>query len=201
VNSNELSRPGYVANASDRCFYCKSELYEIAKQKQLELGLAQILNGTNADDVGDHRPGLRAASDASVQSPLLDLGIGKTGVRALARALGLPIWDKPASACLASRIPYGTQVTIERLDQVGAFEAALHVLGFRQVRVRWHEQVARIEVPLPDLERLCAAPMRDQVVAAGKRAGFAYVTIDLAGYRVGSHNEVLPRRALPLIAS
>jgi uncharacterized protein len=198
VDSNELARPGYAANGPDRCFHCKSELYEIAEAKRREWNLAAIVNGTNRDDLGDHRPGLEAARQAGVRSVLVEAGFGKAEVRAAARRLGLDAWDKPAAACLSSRIPYGTSVTPERLAQIGGFEADLRALGFRQVRVRWHESIARIEIDLAELERLLAPGVRDAVVAAGKRHGFAYVTLDLGGYRTGSHNEVLGR-ALRLV--
>jgi pyridinium-3,5-biscarboxylic acid mononucleotide sulfurtransferase len=198
VDSHELQRPGYVANGPDRCFYCKSELYEIAELKRQEWQLSRILNGTNKDDLGDHRPGLQAAAAAGVSSPLVALGLSKHDVRELAQLVGLPIWDKPASACLSSRIPYGTEVTVGRLGQIEALENALHELGLGQVRVRWHDRIARIEVPVEELPRLCEPALREQIVARGKAAGFSYVTLDLGGYRMGSHNEVLPGRRLPL---
>lgn len=199
VNSNEIARPGYVANAPDRCFHCKTELYDIAKAKQAEWDLAFVLNGTNADDLGDYRPGLDAADNARVRSPLLEVGMSKQDVRDVARILGMEVWDKPASACLSSRIPYGQSVTPERLAQVGGLEAELKSLGFRQIRARWHDTIARIEIDLAELPQLLAPGVRDQVVAAGKRHGFRYVTVDLGGYRTGSHNEVLVGRALRLV--
>jgi pyridinium-3,5-biscarboxylic acid mononucleotide sulfurtransferase len=199
VESNELARPGYVANGPDRCFHCKSELYDIARAKKLEWGLAEIANGTNVDDLGDYRPGLHAAELAGVRSPLIEASMTKDDVRDCARALGIPIWDKPAAACLSSRIPYGTPVNPERLQQVGAFEADLRALGLRQVRVRWHEQVARIEVPLESLPLLVEETTRSRIVEAGRRHGFLHVTLDLAGYRTGSHNEAWRGRALPVI--
>lgn len=199
VFSNELSRPGYVANAPDRCFHCKTELYVIAEQKRREWQLAHVVNGTNCDDLGDYRPGLKAAAQASVKSPFVDLGFSKEDVRAAAYQLGLRVWDKPASACLASRIPYGTTVSRERLEQIGALEADLHVLGFNNVRVRWHDTIARLEVPLSDLPRLTEPETRERVLAAGKRHGFLYVTADLGGYRTGSHNEALARRTLRIV--
>jgi uncharacterized protein len=200
VESRELERPGYTANGPDRCFHCKSELYGIALAKAAEWQLSAIVNGTNLDDLGDYRPGLEAAREAGVKSPLIDAGFKKADVRAVAQLLGLPIWDKPAAACLSSRIPYGSRVTPERLTQIGGFEAELHALGFRQVRVRWHETVARIELALDELPRMMDPALRDLVLAAGKRHGFAYVTLDLAGYRQGSHNEVLVGRSLRLVA-
>ena len=206
VESHEIDDASYLANDTDRCFHCKSELYRVSESMQAAWGLAFAVNGTNLDDLGDYRPGLEAAKRAGVQSPLIDAGFTKADVRACAARLGLSAWDKPAAACLSSRIPYGTRVTRERLAQIGALEAALHGLGLRQVRVRWHAlagkegggaaitgvkegAIARIEVARDEL--LAAFDARDAIVTAGKRAGFAYVTMDLQGYRTGSHNEVL----------
>jgi pyridinium-3,5-biscarboxylic acid mononucleotide sulfurtransferase len=201
VESHELDREGYAKNGPDRCFHCKSELYDIAEKLRSELGLATIANGTNQDDLGDHRPGLEAARRAGVKSPLLDAGLGKSDVREAARLLELGVWDKPAAACLSSRIPYGTSVTPERLERIGGFEADLRALGLRQVRVRFHDSIARIEVALDELDRLLAPGLREEVVAAGKRHGFRFVTLDLAGYRQGSHNEVLEGRSLKLVTT
>jgi len=191
VQSHEMDDPNYVANASDRCFYCKSELYRIAQSKQAEWGLAAILNGTNCDDLGDYRPGLEAARNAGVSSPLVDCGFTKADVREGARVFGLKTWDKPAAACLSSRIPYGTSVTVARLSQIGGFEADLKALGFRQVRVRYHDKLARVELDLAELARAVDPTLRSAIVEAGRRNGFQYVTLDLGGYRQGSHNEVL----------
>jgi uncharacterized protein len=204
VESGELERPGYVANAPDRCFHCKTELYDLAEQMRQRLGLAYVLNGTNTDDLGDYRPGLEAATHAKVRSVLVECGFDKSDVRRCARHLGLTIWDKPASACLSSRIPYGTEVTRARLAQIGGFEAELHGLGLRQVRVRLHDlgesahgaALARIEVGRGELAR--ALEQHDAIARAGKRFGFGYVTLDLDGYRTGSHNEVL-KRALRVV--
>jgi uncharacterized protein len=199
VDSHEIERAGYVQNGPDRCFHCKSELYEIAQAKAHELGLAAVANGTNADDLGDYRPGLEAARKAGVKSPLVDAGFGKEDVRNAARALGIDAWDKPAAACLSSRIPYGTSVPRERLAQIGGFEAELKALGLRQLRVRFHAEVARIEVALEELPRLLEPGVREAALEAGKRHGFRYVTLDLGGYRQGSHNEVLSGRSLRLV--
>lgn len=199
VDSHEIERPAYVANGPDRCFHCKSELYDIARRKLEQLGFAVVLNGTNRDDLGDYRPGLEAAREAGVRSPLVELGFDKPAVRAVAKLLDLPIWDKPASACLSSRIPYGTAVTRERLSQIAAFEHDLSELGFIHARVRWHGKIARLELPLAELPRALEPAVRARLVAAGKQHGFNYVTLDLEGYRVGSHNEVLPGHALRIV--
>ncbi|HVY27253.1 MAG TPA: ATP-dependent sacrificial sulfur transferase LarE [Polyangiaceae bacterium] len=199
VESAELEREGYVANGPDRCFHCKSELYDIAARKREEWQLRFIVNGTNTDDLGDYRPGLEAASRAGVRSPFVELGFNKADVRDVARQLGLSAWDKPAAACLSSRIPYGTSVTPERLRQVGGFEAELRAFGFRRSRVRYHDKIARIELDLEELPRMLQPEMREAVVKAGKTHGFTYVTLDLAGYRTGSHNEVLAGRSLRIV--
>lgn len=202
VESHEIERAGYVANATDRCFHCKSELYDIAEQKKKDWGLSHVLNGTNVDDLGDHRPGLEAAKNASVRSLLVELGFTKEDVRRCAHLIGLTVWDKPASACLSSRIPYGTEVTRERLAQIGGLEAELRSLGLRQLRVRWHAAgasgaMARVEVARDELAK--AFDVRDAIVAAGKRFGFQFVTLDLQGYRTGSHNEVIVGKSLRVV--
>lgn len=199
VDSNEIERPGYAANGPDRCFHCKTELYDIARQKSAEWNLSHVLNGTNLDDLGDYRPGLDAARQAGARSPLVEASLTKSDVRAVARLLGMEIWDKPAAACLSSRIPYGTSVTRERLAQIEAFERDLRELGFRRVRVRWHDRIARIEVDTAELARLIEDDLRTQIVERGRVHGFLYVTLDLAGYRSGSLNELLVGRSLPVL--
>lgn len=189
VESQELHDPRYAANPENRCFYCKSELYKLTEHKRLELGIQHVVNGTNVDDLGDYRPGLDAARQAGVRSPLVDANLHKEEIRALARKLGFSFWNKPAAACLSSRIPYGTAVTEERLRQVEQLEDALHALGLRQVRVRHHEALARVEVAQDELDAAFAA--RTAIVKAGKAAGYTYVTLDLAGYRTGSLNALL----------
>jgi uncharacterized protein len=198
VESHEIDDPDYQRNGPDRCFHCKSELYDISTRKQKEWSITHVVNGTNLDDLGDHRPGLEAAKRAGVRSVLVEAGFHKADVRRVAELMGLSVWDKPASACLSSRIPYGTSVTRERLAQIAGLEAELHALGLRQVRVRWHPvtsgegsgpSMARIEVEKAELAR--AFEMREAMAAAGRRFGFNYVTLDLEGYRMGSHNEVL----------
>jgi pyridinium-3,5-biscarboxylic acid mononucleotide sulfurtransferase len=199
VESHELDRPDYAKNESDRCFHCKTELYEIAEQKRREWNIEYILNGANLDDLADYRPGMDAARRAHVKMPFVELGFTKADIRVAAKELALPLWDKPASACLSSRLPYGTTVTRERLAQIATMEAGLRALGFRQVRVRWHEHIARIELPLGDLVRSIEPTIRAQIVELGRGSGFNYVTLDLAGYRMGSHNEVLVGNHLKLV--
>lgn len=186
VESHEIHNPSYAANPENRCFYCKSELYRIMRDIKAKEGFAQIVNGTNVDDLGDFRPGLDAAREAGVRSPMVEVELKKHEVREIARELGLSFWDKPAAACLSSRLPYGTAVTAERLAQVEGLEDALHTLGLRQLRVRHHGTLARVEVARDELEAAFAA--RDAIVAAGKQVGYLYVTLDLAGYRQGSLN-------------
>jgi uncharacterized protein len=199
VESAEMERPGYVANGPDRCFHCKTELYDIARARKTEWNLAELANGTNLDDLGDHRPGLDAARRARVRSPLLEAGFTKADVRAAAQSLGMDVWDKPAAACLSSRIPYGTSVTRERLSRIAGFEEELRALGFRRVRVRFHEQIARLEINPSEFPKMVEPETRNLVTAAGKRHGFLYVTLDLDGYRQGSHNEVLVGRSLRVV--
>ena len=185
VPTAELDRPDYVANGSDRCFHCKAELMDAVGPLAAAEGATVVL-GVNVDDLGDHRPGQQAAGERGAAFPLVDAGFTKAAVREASRRLGLRTWDKPAAACLASRIPYGTPVTLSTLDSVGRAEAALHRLGFRQVRVRHHDEVARVEVEVDDLP--AALSRREQVVAAVKAAGYRWVTLDLEGFRSGNLN-------------
>lgn len=189
VESDEIHNPSYASNPSNRCFHCKSELYSITTRRLAELGLAFVANGTNVDDLGDYRPGLQAAKNAGVRSPLVEAELHKEEVRELAKQRGLDFWDKPAAACLSSRIPYGTEVTPERLRQVEQLEDALHALGLRQLRVRYHDALARVEVGEAELPK--AFEQRAAIVAAGRAAGFTFVTLDLAGYKTGSLNQLL----------
>ena len=191
VQPGEQADPDYQKNAGDRCYFCKTHLYNTLQATARTRGIAYLANGTNLDDLGDHRPGLRAADEAQVISPLVDAGLGKQDVRDLAGILGLPNADKPAAACLASRLPYGTPVTADRLRQVEAAEATLHRLGFTGFRVRHHEEVARVELPLDQVPRLGVSDLREQVVAGLKSAGYSYVTLDLEGFRSGSGNVML----------
>jgi uncharacterized protein len=188
VATRELERPGYVANTGERCYHCRSELFDVLGPIAAEEG-AVVAVGTIVDDLSDHRPGLRAAAERGVRTPLADAGFTKADVREAARALGLSVWDKPAAACLASRIPYGTPVTLGILDRVGRAEAELHSLGFAELRIRHYGDVARIEVPLGDLARVLEA--RHAVVKALQGAGYRYVTLDLEGLRSGNLNTAL----------
>ena len=193
IETNEMARPGYVENSPERCFECKDELYSLLDALAREdLGDAVVLDGANADDSGDFRPGRRAAKAHGVRSPLAEAGFTKAHVRALAKRLGVPTWDKPAMACLASRIPYGSEVTPEKLLQIAGAELELRKLGLRELRVRHHDRVARVELGAAELAAALDEPLRSQIVAAVKSAGFAYVAVDLEGFRSGSMNEVLP---------
>jgi len=188
VHSTELDDPRYAENSRDRCYHCKRHLFTQISAIAAERGFDVVLDGNNADDAGDYRPGRRAAEELGVKSPLLEAGLTKAEIRALSARLGLPTADKPAMACLASRIPYGSPVTAEALGQVERAEEALKARGFAQCRVRHHGDVARIEVPDVDLPRLVAAEERHQIVDAIKAVGFQYVALDLQGYRMGSLN-------------
>jgi uncharacterized protein len=185
--TSEMDRPGYVENSPQRCYHCKTELYTLLEEMAARDGVDYVLDGCNIDDVGDHRPGRVAAAEHRVRSPLMEAGLGKAEIRELSRARDLPTWDKPAMACLSSRIPYGTPVTVETLDQVGAAEAFMRGLGIRQLRVRHHGDVARIEVEPEDMPALLTH--RERIVTRLKNLGYAYVTVDLAGFRSGSLND------------
>jgi uncharacterized protein len=205
LRTREMEREGYRANAGDRCYHCKTELFErVAEEVLSEEGVSAVAYGATADDVGDHRPGMRAAEEHAVLAPLLEAGLGKAEVRALSQELGLETWDKPAQPCLASRIPYGQAVTREALARIDAGEALLRGLGFRELRVRHHEQarggpIARLEVPLSDLPRLLEPGVREEVCGGLRGLGFQYVALDLEGFRSGSLNDLLGRK-LPLAA-
>jgi len=196
VTSHELEVPGFADNPAHRCALCKTELMDVATPVAAALGDAPIILGTNTDDLGDVRPGIAAARDRGARMPMVDVGLSKQEIRTLSRELGLRTWDKPQLACLSSRFPYGTKITPERLRRVDEFEDGLRALGFRQVRVRFHDTIARLELDADELERVVRTGVRDQVVALGKRLGFAYVALDLGGFRSGSLNEVLPADTL-----
>jgi len=194
ILTHETDNPVFASNPPDRCYFCKKELVEQVARVAREHGLSVIADGTTVDDLGDHRPGRRAAMEAGVRSPLLEAGFSKADVRELSRRLGLATADKPSLACLASRIPYGTAITPEKLKAVDEVENALRVEGFRQLRVRHHGDVARIEVEASEIPRICEPVVRARISAAAKAAGFLYVTVDLDGYRTGSLNAVLTKR-------
>lgn len=195
IEYNELEIPSYAENPTNRCYFCKDALYGRLLALIAGRGAGVVLDGTNADDAGDYRPGRVAAGEHGVRSPLLDLGIDKKGVRALARLYGLPNHDKPSAPCLSSRVPYGTPITRELLAQVGRAERSLRELGFRELRVRHHGEVARIELPPHDFSRaLTLAEAIDQRV---REAGYRYVSLDLKGFRSGSLNEALTQIELP----
>jgi uncharacterized protein len=191
IESNELERPGFAENPTNRCYHCKAELLELALPRARALGLGAVLLGTNLDDLGDHRPGLAAADERGARHPMVDVRLTKADVRALSRALGLPTWDKPQLACLSSRFPYGTEITPERLRRVDGFEDGLRALGFRQLRVRYHGDVARLELEVADMSRALSSETREAVVALGRRHGFAFVALDLAGFSSGSLNQLV----------
>jgi uncharacterized protein len=191
VETHEFENPAYRANAGDRCYYCKDELFNVLEEMARQRGFAAIAYGVNADDTSDFRPGHRAAKEHQVLAPLLDAGMHKAEIRALSERAGLPTWDRPASACLSSRLPYGTEVTPERLALVEEGEAALRELGFKQFRVRLHDKLARIEIAPDELPRAMTPEMGATIAERFKAAGFLYVALDLEGYRQGSLNAAL----------
>jgi pyridinium-3,5-biscarboxylic acid mononucleotide sulfurtransferase len=191
IVTHELENPLYTANRADRCYHCKDELFTVLDRLAAERGFAAVAYGINADDTGDFRPGHRAAGEHSVLSPLLDVGLAKAEIRALSRRAGLPTWDRPASACLSSRIPYGSEVTPEKLQQIERGEAALRELGFRQFRVRHHGDLARIEIAPEEMPRALDLTMVQEIGRKLRACGFLYVALDLEGYRQGSLNTAL----------
>ncbi len=193
IRTEEFADPNYLRNQSDRCYFCKSELYGRLAGLLGELGVEVIVSGANTDDMGDHRPGLRAASEHGVRHPLQECGLSKADVRALALAWGLPTWDKPATPCLSSRIAYGEEVTPERTRMIDQAEQWLRQRGLRIVRVRYHKgDLARVEAPLDDLARLVELDIRGELVTAFRALGFKFVTLDLEGFRSGSLNSLVP---------
>jgi uncharacterized protein len=193
IETHEMDNPAYRANTPDRCYFCKDELFSVLDHFARSRGFATIAYGVNADDTLDFRPGHRAATEHQVLAPLLDAGLSKAEIRELSRRAGLPTWDRPASACLASRVPYGTEVTPERLALIERGETALRELGFRQFRVRLHDTLARVEIARDELPRALSPEMAATIAERLKSAGFVYVTLDLQGYRQGSLNELLAR--------
>lgn len=192
IATDEFADPDYVRNAPDRCYHCKTELYTEIESLAARSGAKVIVNGANVDDLGDYRPGMKAAGEHRVASPLAECGFNKSDVRALAAMWGLPTWDKPATPCLSSRVAYGEEVTPERLAMIDSAEQFLREQGLRTVRVRYHKgDVARLEVPIDALAKLCDQPVREALVATLKSLGFKYVTLDLEGFRSGSLNALV----------
>lgn len=196
VESNELLIPNFAENTDKRCFYCKSELFEICAEKARELGIAFVADGSNIDDMSDYRPGREAAKKLGVRSPLVEARLSKLEIRQISRAIGLETWKKPSFACLSSRFPYGTKITEERLDKVERCEEILRNLGFSQFRVRYHHEIARIEVPPSEISRFLEEGVRNVIVEGFKKQGFTYITLDLQGYRTGSMNEGLAKHKM-----
>lgn len=199
IHTSELNIPGYAENPTNRCYFCKNSLFDHLIPIARERGFNHVVFGAIADDLGEHRPGLQAAHEQGVRAPLLEAGITKAEIRHLSRLFGLRTWDKPSFACLSSRIPYGEAITAAKLSMIDRAEDFIMQLGFRQVRVRQHDQLARIEVPASDLGAVLA--VADTVHAKLKEIGYAYVTLDLKGYRSGSLNEVLPLEQQSVSAS
>jgi uncharacterized protein len=195
LDSHELSNPSFAQNPVNRCFFCKDELYRICREQADQLGIGTIVDGTNLDDLHDHRPGLQAANQWGVRHPLVEAEMTKNDIRRYSRALNLPTWDKPSSPCLSSRFPYGTEIDLEKLRKVGACELFLKQLHFREFRVRYHGDLARIEVAPNEIERMLDAEIRAAIVKKFKEVGFSYVSVDLQGFRSGSLNEVLRKKS------
>jgi uncharacterized protein len=197
IQTAEINRPEYRANPANRCYYCKQELYEALTSLARARGIESVVDGNNADDRGDYRPGRQAAREHLVRSPLDEADLTKDEIRTLSRLAGLPTWDLPASACLSSRIPYGSEVTEEKLRTIERAEQVLRDAGFRVFRVRHHDSVARLEIARDEMPRALEPDIRDAIVRALKQLGYQYVTIDLQGYRLGSLNEALRLHAVP----
>jgi uncharacterized protein len=191
IASNEMDEPNYTANPSNRCYFCKHELYTLLRQMALQRGFRYVLDGNNLDDTGDYRPGRQAGSELEVRSPLIEAGLRKEEIRELSRQHGLPTWNQAASACLSSRIPYGSQVTVEKLRMIDRGEEALRALGFHQFRVRHHGDLARIEFARDEMSRALTVEVFETLGRDFKRIGFQFVAVDVQGYRTGSLNEVL----------
>jgi uncharacterized protein len=196
LDSDELANPSFHQNPVNRCFFCKDELYRICRAQAERLGIEIIMDGTNLDDLKDHRPGLKAAKEWGIRHPLVEAEMTKDDIRHHSRELGLPTWDKPSSPCLSSRFPYGTEINLERLKQIGACELFMKELRFREFRVRYHGDLARIEVASNELDRLLEKETREAIIGKFKEVGFSYVSLDLQGYRTGSLNEVLKAKTI-----
>jgi uncharacterized protein len=195
VTTRELDNPDYARNPADRCFFCKEELFTKLAPIAARQGDGVLVYGAVMDDLGDHRPGMRAAKERGVRAPLIDAGLWKAEIRELSRAFGLPTWDKPSFACLSSRFQYGDAITAAKLRQVDAAEEIVRALGFRQFRVRHHDRLARVELPAEDLPRLFADGRREALLTKLRALGYVYVTVDLAGFQSGSANLILNRPA------
>jgi uncharacterized protein len=191
VRTRELDRPEYARNSPDRCYHCKDELFTRLEPIAREAGTAQMIYGANMDDLGDHRPGMKAAEARGVRAPLIEAGLWKEEIRALSRELGLPTWDKPSFACLSSRFQYGDPITAAKLRQIDAAEAFVRSLGFRQFRVRHHDRLARLELAPEEMARLWEEDRHGAIVRRLRELGYLYVTLDLQGFRSGSANEAL----------
>ena len=194
VQTRELDNPDYARNPTNRCFFCKEELFITLAPIAECLGFRHLVYGANLDDLGDHRPGMESARQRHVRAPLIDAGLGKAEIRELSRALGLPTWDKPSFACLSSRFQYGDKITAEKLRQVDAAEEFVRSLGFRQFRVRHHDRLARLEIPLAEIGRLWERGVREAIVERFRQLGYLYVTVDLSGFQSGSANLLLRAR-------
>jgi uncharacterized protein len=196
LESHELANPSFAQNPVNRCFFCKDELYRICRDEADKLNIQIIVDGTNLDDLGDHRPGLQAAHEWGVRHPLVEAEMTKDDIRRYSRDLDLPTWDKPSSPCLSSRFPYGTAIDVEKLRKVGACEVFMKQLRFREFRVRYHGDLARIEVAQSEIDRMFDKATRDAIVKRFKEIGFNYVSVDLQGFRSGSLNEALQRKTV-----
>jgi uncharacterized protein len=196
LDSHELANPSYQQNPANRCFFCKDELYRICRTEADKLGIQTIVDGTNLDDLKDHRPGLKAADEWGVRHPLVEAAMTKDDIRRYSRELDLPTWDKPSSPCLSSRFPYGTEINLERLKQIGACELFMKELRFREFRVRYHGNLGRIEVAESEVDRLFDKTIRDAIVRKFKEVGFDFVSLDLQGFRSGSLNDALLKKAV-----
>ena len=198
VESNELEIPGYSANPLNRCYLCKHNLFTVCEAKAAELGIDNVVDGLNLDDLHDYRPGMQAASEKRVRHPLVEAELSKAEIRELSRAMRLPTWDRPASPCLSSRFPYGTEITPEGLAKVAAGERILHAMGFKVARVRFHGEVARLELERCEMARIFEPQIRETVDREFKKIGFRFVAIDLKGFRSGSLNEgVIANNSVP----
>lgn len=197
VDTHEMDREEYRANPSNRCFFCKDELFSIALNEALKLDIGVVMDGSNRDDRGDHRPGRAAAKKHGVRSPLDEAELTKAEIRYLSQQIGLPTWDKPAIACMASRFPYGTKISREKIEKVTACEAVLRELGFRQFRARYHDTILRLEIDPAEIDRAMELEIRETLVERCKSQGFLYVTLDMQGYRSGSLNEALRKKNKP----